>query len=103
MGIQIQGPQNINANIQPFRVDVQLHDLLTKPSSPGLPPPPVRPKAVPEVLPTPVFPQHPELLLDHHPSDWDPRAHPENPYRRRWTAPTIYRALRGWLFPYVKS
>jgi len=103
MGVQIQGPQNINANIQPFRVDVQLHDLLTKPSSPALPPPPVRPKAVPEVLPTPVFPQHPELLLDHHPSDWDPRDHQENPYRRRWTAPTIYRALRGWLFPYVKS
>ena len=61
MSIQVQESQNDNPSIQPFRVDVQLHDLLTKPSSPGLLPPRLRPLAEPEVLPTPVFPQHPSV------------------------------------------
>jgi MoaA/NifB/PqqE/SkfB family radical SAM enzyme len=54
-------------------------------------------------LPEPVFPQHPELLVEDHPHELDPRAHPENPYRRRWALPLIYRAMRGWLFPNLKS
>jgi len=42
----------------PFRLDVQLHHLLKKPSGerPLLPPPP---SAKPLSLPQPVFPQHP--------------------------------------------
>jgi MoaA/NifB/PqqE/SkfB family radical SAM enzyme len=84
-----------------FRLDVRLHDLLTKPPSTSLLPPP--PQAERQVLPEAVFPQHPELLVEHHAADWDPRSHPENPYRRRWTASLVYRALNGWMFPYFKS
>src|SRR6202046_3833931 len=42
-----------------FRLDVPLHDLLTKSSAiaPGL-----RPSGKPQAFPDPVFPQHPELL-----------------------------------------
>ena len=46
-------------------------------------------------LPEPKFPQHPELL-----NDPGPAVPPE---RRDWTAPEIYRKMRGWLFPYVRS
>ena len=46
---------------QPFRLDVQLHDLLT--NSPAPKPLLVPPKATGAMtLPEPVFPQHPELL-----------------------------------------
>ncbi len=74
-----------------FRVDVQLHDLLVKAPRTNLLPSPQQPLA----LPHPVYPSHPELL-----SRPDPEIIPE---RREWTAPLIYRAMRGWLFPYVRS
>ncbi len=80
-----------------FRVDVPLHQLLTKPrAKPTLPP-----SAQPQTLPEPIFPQHPELLGDD-PSDLE--AHQAAiAGQRRWTAPYILRAMRGWLFPYIKS
>ena len=84
----------------PFRLDVQLHDLLKKPAEKPLLPPP--PSARPLSLPQPVFPQHPELLADEE-LEADKHGSSANPYQRRWTAPLIYRAMRGWLFPYVKS
>jgi len=84
-----------------FRVDERFHGLLRSPAAArSISPPDLR---SPQVLPEPVFPQHPELLVEDHPHDWDSRAHPENPYRRRWTLPLIFRAMRGWLFPYLKS
>jgi MoaA/NifB/PqqE/SkfB family radical SAM enzyme len=46
-------------------------------------------------LPDPVFPQHPELL---HQSG--PEVLPE---KREWSRQHIYRTMRGWLFPYLKS
>ena len=80
------------------RLDVKLHDLLRAPSTQR-----ARVRAAePLTLPTPVFPQHPELLTDVAlPSD----AHgaPDNPYARRWRAPDILRTMSGWLFPYLKS
>ncbi len=84
-----------------FRLDVQLHDLLKRPGTarPLLPPPPL---AQPQTLPRPVFPQHPELLTDEE-LELDTHRSPTDPYRRRWTAPLVLRALRGWLFPYIKS
>src|SRR5580704_5972559 len=76
-----------------FRVDVQLHDLLvdknSKPKS--LLPNPAQPMTLPE----PVFPSRPELA-----NLADPEAIPD---KRSWSAPYVYRAMRGWLFPYVRS
>jgi sulfatase maturation enzyme AslB (radical SAM superfamily) len=100
MSTAFQRPETINTKIQPFRVDVQLHDLLKKPEmslhfAPS-------PRATPQELPVPVFPQHPELLTD----DWLPQdAHgsADNPYKRHWTASQVFHAMRGWMFPYFKS
>ena len=79
---------------QSFRVDVQLHDLLVNKSGRGpqnlLPAP-----AEPQTLPEPVFPAHPELQ-----SLADPEVFPD---KRAWPAPLVYRAMRGWLFPYLRS
>lgn len=76
-----------------FRVDVQLHDLLVRKSA--------RPKSLlpnpvqPETLPDPVFPSRPELV-----NFPDPDIVPD---KRSWPANYVYRAMRGWLFPYLRS
>ena len=65
-----------------FRLDVHLHQLLTKPSEPtfGL-----QPIGAPQRFPEPVFPQRPELLgevnLD---EGWSP------PEKRHWSTGQIY-------------
>ena len=46
-------------------------------------------------LPEPVFPQYPERL-----GDPGPETPPE---RRHWNREEIYRKMRGWLFPYIRS
>jgi len=73
-----------------FRIDVDIHDLLRH--SPG-------PVKVPEpkgmTLPNPVFPQYPEKLSDPGPEVAPPK--------RNWSLPLVYRAMRGWLFPYIRS
>ncbi len=53
-------------------------------------------------LPEPVFPRYPEKRGDIEP---DPKFLPRNgnPYRTRVTVPIITRALRGWLYPYIRS
>ncbi|MCW5982070.1 MAG: radical SAM protein [Bryobacteraceae bacterium] len=73
-----------------------MHDLLTKPN----PVSPPQAAAEPLTLPEPVFPRHPELLGRD--AALPPRD-PNSPYQRRWTPALIYRALNGWMFPYVKS
>jgi MoaA/NifB/PqqE/SkfB family radical SAM enzyme len=82
------------------RVDVGLHDLLMQP----------RPRAALEFpgngqglkLPTPIFPQRPDLMKDD--EEFYRAAHEAaRNGQRRWTAPLVYRAMRGWLFPYFKS
>lgn len=87
--------QPIHENTAPanprFRVDVKLHDLLVKTQTKSLLPKPDQPVTLPE----PAYPQHPELL-----DVPDPEAFPD---KRQWTAPLVYRAMRGWLFPYVRS
>jgi MoaA/NifB/PqqE/SkfB family radical SAM enzyme len=80
------------------RLDVKLQDLL---QHPGMSRPQLRP-VEPLGLPAPVFPQRPELLGDD-PLPADAHGAPGNPYARRWTAPQVLRAMRGWLFPYLKS
>jgi MoaA/NifB/PqqE/SkfB family radical SAM enzyme len=76
------------------RLDVKLHELLMQPSGRRTP----APGTVPQNLPEPVFPQFPELLQDE--SDALPHRPPN---RRFWTAPFVLRAMRGWLFPYIRS
>ena len=74
-----------------FRIDVAINDLLTSVNQ--------RPAAAAEgkglSLPVPVFPQFPDRL-----NDSGPEAPPE---KRQWGLHDIYRASRGWLFPYVRS
>ena len=53
-------------------------------------------------LPHAVFPLHPELLSSASVESVIQQAHIP-PTRRHWTTPLIYRAMRGWLFPYLKS
>jgi MoaA/NifB/PqqE/SkfB family radical SAM enzyme len=76
-----------------FRVDVQLHDLLVRKNGPpkSLLPNPIEP----QTLPDPVFPSRPEL--ENFP---DPTTVPD---KRSWHAEYIYKAMRGWLFPYMRS
>jgi MoaA/NifB/PqqE/SkfB family radical SAM enzyme len=73
-----------------FRIDVAMHDLLMHTSAPPLPP-----KSRDLALPEPIFPQYPELLKDPGPE--------QPPEKRQWSGPDIYRKMRGWLFPYVRS
>jgi MoaA/NifB/PqqE/SkfB family radical SAM enzyme len=73
-----------------FRIDVAMHDLLMHTSKP-----PVLPEAKGLALPEPQFPQYPELL-----SDPGPERPPE---KRQWASKEIYRKMRGWLFPYIRS
>jgi hypothetical protein len=96
-GLQEQQPPVRNPPPS-FRLDVPLHDLLKQPKATRpLAPPPV--SAQPEKLPEPVFPQYPQLLTDQV-LDADAHGSPTDPYKRHWTAPMVYRALRGWMFPY---
>lgn len=87
-------------DMRSFRLDVQLHDLLKKPATgPNLLPPP--PSTPGEKLPEPVFPQHPKLLTD----QWLPQDEHSSTdvYKRPWPANLVYRAIKGWMFPYLKS
>lgn len=74
-----------------FRIDVAIHDLLMN-SSPQKPLQLV-PKGL--TLPEPVFPQYPEKL-----DDPGPEVPPE---KREWGNKEIYRKMRGWLVPYMRS
>jgi sulfatase maturation enzyme AslB (radical SAM superfamily) len=74
-----------------FRIDSEIHDQLMLVPSKG----PQIPTAKGQTLPEPVFPQYPEKL-----SDPGPEVPPE---KRDWTLSLVNRAMRGWLFPYIRS
>jgi MoaA/NifB/PqqE/SkfB family radical SAM enzyme len=99
---ELQQHQETGGSTAAFRVDVQLHELLMKPASRPVLRPPDKPTTQPQTLPEPVFPQHPELLVD---DGSDEALHEAvvRSGRRHWTAPFVLRALRGWMFPYMKS
>jgi MoaA/NifB/PqqE/SkfB family radical SAM enzyme len=79
------------ATVPKFRIDVDIHNLLMN-SNPTAPRPPAQTGMT---LPEPVFPQYPEKLAD---------PGPEKPLaQRNWTMPQVYRKVRGWLFPYIRS
>jgi len=99
------GMSNLQPNVTldqppPFRIDVQLHELLTaaEPKTRSLPPvPPMESRGLPE----PVFPQHLELLNSD--DNYEEMLERAKRGRRRWTAPLVLRAMNGWLFPYFRS
>ncbi len=74
-----------------FRIDVNVHSLLMNSTSGG-PEPPID---MGMTLPEPIYPQFPEKLFDP-----DPEQVLEG---RHWTLPQLYRKMRGWLFPYIRS
>jgi MoaA/NifB/PqqE/SkfB family radical SAM enzyme len=81
-----------------FRVDVSVHEMLmggTRRQS-------LLPNGPPQTLPAARFPKFPDRLGDVEP---DAKYLPKdgNPYRKRVTAAMVRRALRGWLYPYVRS
>jgi MoaA/NifB/PqqE/SkfB family radical SAM enzyme len=79
------------STVPKFRIDVDIHNLLTNNHS-------HRPVPVPDdglTLPAPEFPLHPELL-----GEAGPETPPEH---RRWSVDQVYRKMRGWLFPYIRS
>jgi len=90
-----------NSNPRPFRLDVQLQDLLQKTAPSQAASGPAFPLRG-EKLPEPEFPRHPELLTQ----NWlpaDEHGSPTDPYKRHWPPSLVYRGMRGWLFPYIKS
>ncbi|HUX68398.1 MAG TPA: radical SAM protein [Terriglobales bacterium] len=90
-------PETLPASPPPRRLDVTLHQLLmgSRPAPPRYQPP------ADLALPDPVFPQHPELLA----SAAEDRNSPPfpQPPPRHWKWFHVHRALRGWLYPYVRS
>jgi MoaA/NifB/PqqE/SkfB family radical SAM enzyme len=94
----LQEQSSNKENAPSFRLDVQLHDLLTR--SP-LPRPVLQPDRITEKFPEPVFPQHPELLAQD--DNYEDNLARAKAGKRRWSAPHVLRAMNGWLFPYIKS
>src|SRR5262245_4897896 len=79
----------------PFRLDVQLHELLMQPAAKS-----AVPASAPgelQKLPEPVFPNRPELQNG---ADEDYMNLNGN---RHWTGPQIMHTLHGWALPYLKS
>jgi len=81
-----------------FRLDVQLHDLLTKSSAPR---PALLPSNGNDKFPEPIFPQHPDLLAQD--DNYEENLARARAGQRRWAASLVLRAMNGWLFPYIKS
>jgi MoaA/NifB/PqqE/SkfB family radical SAM enzyme len=79
------------ATVPKFRIDIKVHNILTQPVSQGPQPPRIKGLTLPE----PVFPQQPQKLSD---------PGPDRPLEKRdWTMPQVYRKMKGWLFPYIRS
>lgn len=91
--------------VQPFRIDVPLHKLLQ--NAPDLPVHLIAEKErdIQEQLslPTPVFPQHPELVHELDAADIEAHETVLRTGTRKWTAGHIWDNMTGWMFPYFKS
>jgi sulfatase maturation enzyme AslB (radical SAM superfamily) len=86
-------PSDVNGASRKHRLDIPLHNLLATANERSR----LMPAEVPMQLREPVFPQYPELVGDVGPEPLPP------PFQRKWTAPQIYRAMQGWMFPWIKS
>lgn len=96
--MQNQERESISAYRPGFRIDARFHEMLMHDPESG----PRLPQKTFLKLPEPVFPQYPEKLGDVRP---DPRSVSSNGnlYRTRITPFILRRALRGWLYPYIRS
>ena len=72
----------------PFRLDVQLHELLMKPPAHTAPP---RPTGELQRLPDADYPSRPELL-----EGSDEQYFPRNGQRRRWSAMCGFQGITNW-------
>ncbi len=86
-------PNTVNEAGPKQQVDIPLYNLLATANQRTR----LSPAEMPLELPEPVFPRHPELAGDVGPEPLPP------PLQRTWTAPQIYRAMQGWMFPWIKS
>ncbi|MEW5978846.1 MAG: radical SAM protein [Acidobacteriota bacterium] len=94
-----QSDHAFERNSSSFRLDVPLHHLLTNPQPRR---PPTTLPISDQKLPEPVFPRYPDLAGEAGTKKPNHR-NGSSPYARRWTAPLILRALRGWAVPYFQS
>ena len=95
MPTEIQTPEGTTA-APTYRLDVQLHELLMKqPEAPRLLPAPKDGKL--QELPTPVFPQYPELMHG------GTKTTSPKKRQRSWSTKHIIRAMRGWAAPWIRS
>jgi MoaA/NifB/PqqE/SkfB family radical SAM enzyme len=87
-------PRTPSATVSSYRLDAALNQELMQGTRSVLPP---SKNGFEEGLPAVVFPQRPDLLQandeDYFPKDG----------KRRWSAPQIYHAMKGWMFPYFRS
>ncbi len=78
--------QDTGTSASPFRVDVELHELLAEPKTR----PTMAPAVAAQTLPDPIFPQHPK---------GDGEELSESKYQNL----NALRTARSWAIPYVKS
>ncbi len=103
-----QSPQTPQQNLptiplQPFRVDVPLHQLLQKAPEEPVHLRPAKPSAEELSLPTPVFPEQPELLHELDAADIEAHETVLRTGTRKWPPSRIWDNMTGWMFPYFKS
>jgi MoaA/NifB/PqqE/SkfB family radical SAM enzyme len=87
-------PRSSAAAISSYRLNSTLNEELKQGNRSQVPPPL---GGIAQLLPEPIFPQHPKLF-----------AAPDEGFlprdgKRHWTAPQIYHAMQGWMFPYFRS
>jgi organic radical activating enzyme len=87
-------PRSSMEPISSSRLSVTANEDLMRKERSQVPPPP---GGVLQTLPEPIFPQNPKLS-----AALDEAYFPKNG-KRYWAAPLIYRAMRGWMFPYFQS
>ena len=82
---------------QPYRLDVPLHDLLKKPPASPKPAGAEKEFRISLPLPSPVFPQHPELL--HEVDAIDIAAHETvlHTGKRHWPLSRVLKTMEGWM------
>jgi len=96
----LQEQRATDVPMAPLRLDAELRRALKQ--TPDILPSsaPAPPSLDLLTLPDPVYPQRPALLDANYRSSVEPCG---SPGQRRWPAPLVYRAMRSWLFPYVRS
>jgi MoaA/NifB/PqqE/SkfB family radical SAM enzyme len=96
-GLQERGAADVP--MAPLRLDAGLRNALKRQAPVAPSPAPPAPEDL-LTLPDPIYPQRPQLLDANYRSKVEPYG---SPGKRRWPAPLVYKVMRSWLLPYVKS